>query len=62
MIFPQFDGVVECGKAVLKKEKIMPKPQPTFTAELKQQAVQQALLLRSQSLLTSHLHEVNPRP
>jgi transposase len=26
----------------LKKEKIMPKPQPTFTAEFKQQAVQLA--------------------
>jgi transposase-like protein len=39
LIFPRFSGVVQCAGRLLKKERIMPKPQPTFTAELKQEAV-----------------------
>jgi len=34
--------VVECGKAGLEKEITMPKPQPGFTVDFKQEAVQRA--------------------
>jgi transposase len=40
VILTRYCGVVECGKADLEKEIMMPKPQPSFTAEFKQEAVQ----------------------
>ena len=40
MILTRYRGVVECGQVDLEKEITMPKPQPSFTAEFKHEAVQ----------------------
>ena len=40
LILTRYRGVVECGQIDLEKEITMPKPQPSFTAEFKHEAVQ----------------------
>jgi hypothetical protein len=40
LILTRYRGVVECGQVDLEKEITMPKPQPSFTAKFKHEAVQ----------------------